>query len=237
LSNKLSRLQGLASKYPAALDIAKSFLRRECVAQTLKLTGTDVSRKDIAGASDGRTSISMPAELIRGHLEALGRIERAAEDQRILEVSLFIEVSRLSSGQREVRFRRNKGKIQFAGVTPSRPELIVEKLEDLLGWLRAESGQSLHPPERATLFFTRFLEIAPFEKGNFRSAHLLMNYFGYEKGFPSFFFRAEDSDLLRGEIDKAMRFDTKPLVERMARALHRSLDVCLEGAANNRNVG
>jgi Fic family protein len=150
-----------------------------------------------------------------------------------METALVLEVHRLSSGQSGGRFRTSPGHSQFAGVVPSRPELIGEKVEDLLLWLRAESGQSLQPPEKATLFFARYLEIAPFETGNFRSAHLLMNYFGYEKGYPHFFFRAEESDRVREEIGKAMRFDTKPLVGRMSRALNRSLDRCLEFAENN----
>ncbi len=233
LSNKLSRLKGLVSKYPAAIDAAKSRLRRECVAQTLKLTGTDVSVGDISGAIGGGAEISVLAELIRGQIEALTQIEKAAEGEQNIEPPLVLEVHRLSSGQSGGRFRTSPGKSQFAGVAPSRPELIAEKVEDLLGWLRAESGQSLHPPERATLFFARFLEIAPFESGNFRAAHLLMNYFGCEGGYPTFFFRDKEFDGLRGEIEKAMHFDTQPLVERVTRELNRSLDICMQFAENN----
>lgn len=232
-STRISRLQEVASKYPAALEAAKSHLRRECVAQTLKLTGTDVSVDDITASIGGRAGISVTLELIRGQLEALERIGRAAEGERTMETPLLLEVHRLSSGQRGGRFRTSPGHSQFPGVAPSRPELIAEKVEDLIDWLRAESGQSLNPPEKATLFFARYLEIAPFETGNFRSAHLLMNYFGFEKGYPPFFFSVKESDGVRKEIAKAMRFDTKPLVERMARALNRSLDICLEFAENN----
>jgi Fic family protein len=100
-------------------------------------------------------------------------------------------------------------------------------------WLRAESGKSLNPPEKATLFFARFLGIAPFESGNFRAAHLLMNFFGYIDGYPPFFFLVDESDGVREEIEKAMRFDTLPLVGRMALALDRSLDAYLESADMN----
>jgi Fic family protein len=229
-------LQGLVSKDPEALDTARSFLKRECVSQTLKLTGTDVSAEDVKEAVEGRAEASAALKLIQGQLEALEWIERVAESEREMETHLIVEVHRLSCRPGGGRFRTNVGISEFVGVVPSRPELIAEKVEDLLVWLRCESGRSLHPPERATLFFTRFLEIGPFESGNFRAAHLLMNYFGFDTGYPPFFFQVEDSKKVRSEIERAMSFDTEPLVVRIAGAMNRSLDICMEFVENKNEM-
>jgi hypothetical protein len=75
------------------------------------------------------------------------------------------------------------------------------------------------------LWFPRFVEISPFERGNFRTGHLLASYFSRAAGFPAIGFRLEDADEIRAELEKAFHFDTLPLVNRFTDALDRALAV------------
>jgi Fic family protein len=120
---------------------------------------------------------------------------------------------------------------QFEGVEPSRPEFIIDKLDNLSAWLDSDGVNSMSTPEKATLAFVRLLEIAPFERGNFRLAHLLLSYFAYRDQFPPLFLRADDIADIRREIAGALAFETKPLVDRLTDAQLASIEYCLKAVA------
>lgn len=86
----------------------------------------------------------------------------------------------------------------------------------------------MHPPEKAALAFARLLEISPFEHGNFRTGHLLLSFFAFADRYPPFFLRLDDADAVREEVERAMAFETLPLVNRLARSLASSLSFCSE---------
>jgi hypothetical protein len=172
--------------------------------------------------------------LIRGQIAAVELIEREARHKPTLSTELLCTVHRLSSPPSDGRFRSSPAPARFTAGQPSRPELIAEKVANLFDWLAADSGVSLHPAEKAALAFPRLLEIAPFERGNFRSAHLLMNFFAFAEGYPPFFLLLQDADAVREEIERAMVFDTAALMARFAGAIDRSLDECLTAVSRGR---
>jgi hypothetical protein len=86
----------------------------------------------------------------------------------------------------------------------------------------------MHPPEKGALAFARLLEISPFEHGNFRTSHLLLSLFSLADGYPPMFLRLEHAADVRQEVEGAMRFETLPLVNRLARSLTESLSFCLD---------
>lgn len=204
----------------------------DCVFHTLRLTGQAVERESVArvasecepGPADSERRL---VQLIRGQIAALELTERDARQGRLLSTDLLCTVHRLSNPSSDGRFRAGATPARFAAGKPSRPELIAEKVSNLLDWLDADSGRSLHPVERAALAFPRLLEIAPFEQGNFRTAHLLLNFFGFAEGYPPFFVLLEEAEVVREEIERAMVFDTAPLMMRFSQSLARSLDACL----------
>jgi fido (protein-threonine AMPylation protein) len=114
-------------------------------------------------------------------------------------------------------------KPQFGNARPSSPRFLEARLQDLLDWLASESGTSMFPAERMALWFPRFLEISPFDRGNFRTAHLFLSYFSRSAGFPPVTLQLSEAEETRSDVENALKFDTYPLVRRFSDALARSL--------------
>ncbi len=221
-----------AKKDPGQAVKAIKALTFECVTETLLLTGVSISKEEVKRVAESAGSESRSSDLISGQLHALRAIQDAVRSSLSLTQSLVCEVNRHSSPESSGVFRCRPGRSQFAGTTPPSHQFVVSRLANLIDWLAARSGRSLHLPARAALAFVRLLEISPFEKGNFRTAHLLLNYFAFVENFPPLFFRAEESGELRKDVERGLGFDTLPLATRLARAQASSLSFCLEVLRN-----
>lgn len=212
---------------PQRLEAALEALSWQCVTETLRLTGVPLRLEEVIRVGKGNERIEVEnRELILGQLRALDSIRHAARAHPSFDRSLLCEVHRFSTPPDGGRFRSRAAKPQFGTASPSRPEFISEQVDELIAWLTADSVRGLYPAERAALTFARLVEISPFEKGNFRVAHLLMNFFAFSDDYPPFFLRSEDAEEVREEIAKAMRFDTASLVARLRHALASSLEYC-----------
>ncbi len=226
-----------ASQSPVRLRAAVDALGRESVLETLRLTGASVTREAVARVTAGGkpTDNAEPNlnALIRGHLDAFQVIEQGARSGGLLTSALVQEVHRLSMPHDKSAglFRSQPIEGQFGTVPPSPPRLIPAKVDNLCDWLSVDSGRGMHPPEKAALAFARLLEISPFEHGNFRTAHLLLSFFAVADGYPPFFLRFEQAEEVRQEVEGAMRFETLPLVNRLAGALTESLSFCLDAVS------
>jgi len=227
-----NRAQALARKRDAlsrlALESGEDYRKAvdaiavDVVHQTLRLTGVPVECDDVERHS---TEVS---DLVQGQFAALRLIMAEAEKKPDLTPELVSHVHRLSSPPSDGRYRTASGPRHFLQ-PPSPPELIGGRVENLCDWLAADSGREMHPTERAALAFARILEIAPFERGNFRTSHLLLSFFAVAGGYPPFYLRVEDAGAIRAEVDRAMVFDTASLVERFSVALGHSLERCRVG--------
>jgi Fic family protein len=215
LERRLGRLQESPQE---SYEHALVTLRQQCAIETLKLTGAPNENES--------------SELVAAQLDALALIERnAAGATDEPTVTLIREVHRRANPGSDGSFRETEVPPQFKAARSSPPRHVGAKLDNLLQWLAAESGREMFPAARMALWLARFVEIAPFEHGNFRTGHLLTNFFAAGAGFPAVSLRLEDADAIRGEIERAMQFDTAPLVERFNRALESSLRTCEEAAA------
>lgn len=217
-----------ARKDPGTAVEAVKALTVECVTETLLLTGVTISKEEVKRLSESAGADSGKPDIVSGQFGALRAIQDAVRSSSSLTKSLVCEVNRLSSPDSGGVFRRGPGRLQFAGAKPPPHQLIVSRLENLIDWLAASSGRSLHLPARAALAFVRLLEISPFEKGNFRTAHLLLNYFAFVENFPPFFLRREEAEELRKDVERGLGMDTLPLANRLARAQAASLSFCLQ---------
>ncbi len=216
LERRLSRLHESSSdSYSSALDT----LRNQCANETLRLSGApNESEKN---------------ELVEAQQAALALIEKAAAkaSEPDLDLDLVREVHRIANPGSDGTFRDGDIAPQFKNARPSPARFIETKLDNLLQWLSTESGRDMFPSARMALWFARFVEIAPFEHGNFRTAHLLTNFFAATAGFPPVTLSLEDAESIRNEVERAIAFDTAPLVERFSRALENALRTCEEAAA------
>ena len=201
LERRLNRLhESKAESYAATLEA----LRHHCARETLRLTGA--------------LNESEKSELVEAQLTALALIEEAAAEASEPDLDLVREVHRIASPGADGRFRDVDVDIttRFRNARPSPPRFVEAKLDNLLQWLSAESGRDMFPAARMALWFARFVEIAPFEHGNFRTAHLLTNFFAATSGFPPITLAFEDAAAIRNEVERAIAFDTEPLVERFS---------------------
>jgi hypothetical protein len=205
LERRLSRLKDVE---PERTRIARERLRERTAAETLRLTG--------GGATEG--------PLLDGALGALSAIEAAASSAREIDLGLIREVHRLSSAPSGAEIRTSDLAPQFRNARILSPRFIEARLGNLLDWLHGESGRGMFPAERMALWFPRFLEIAPFERGNFRTAHLFLSFFSCADGYPPVSLRFEEAEEVRAEVERALLFDTGPLVTRFSSALSRALE-------------
>ncbi|TDI43585.1 MAG: hypothetical protein E2P02_11215 [Acidobacteria bacterium] len=194
-------------------------LRLELAVETLRLTGVAVERD---GAEENDT--------VRAQLEAIAVIEKSAEERDVPDVELIRRVHQLANPGADGRFRGSDAKPQFRNARPSTPRFIGAKLDNLLEWLSADSAKGMFPAQRMALWFARFVEIAPFERGNFRTGHLLLSFFTCSAGYPPVSLRLDESEPLREDLERAIVFDTAPLVSRFSDAMSRALGVSEEAA-------
>ena len=187
-------------------------LRRECAVETLALSG--------APAVDGQND-----RLVLAQLEALLLIEGTAGENEALDLGRIRDVHRIANLSAHVDLRSTEARPQFSTARPSPPRFIEDKLLNLLSWLESESAATMFPAERMALWFARYLEIAPFERGNFRTGHLLASHFAVTKGYPVVSLRLRDADKIRNALERAIVFDTSALVAHFNDALMRALDM------------
>jgi hypothetical protein len=165
----------------------------------------------------------LPAEPWRTGLQAL-REDLAVAAGAKADLGLIREVHRLSSPPSGGEIRTADLAPQFQNARILSPRFIESRLQNLLDWLHGESGRGMFPAERMALWFPRFLEIAPFERGNFRTAHLFLSFFSCADGYPPVSLKLEEAEAVRGELERAFLFDTGPLVQRFSSALARAME-------------
>jgi hypothetical protein len=185
-------------------------LREAAARETLRLTGAPGIESDSA--------------LLEGALAALSLIESAAASGVEIGIGLIREAHRLSSPPGGGELRATDLAPQFKNARVLSPRFIESRVQNLLDWLHGESGRGMFPAERMALWFPRFLEIAPFDRGNFRTAHLFLSYFAVADGYPPVSLKLEEAEDVRSEVERAFLFDTGPLVDRFSAALSRSLE-------------
>ena len=191
----------------------------EAARATLQLTGTALTEAEIQAARQGA-----PTPAFGPALGAFGLLANAAADRDPTE-KLIGEVHAVSNGLTGASlFRTKQIEPQFQGAGLSPPQTVALRLGNLLEWVSGASGRDLETAPRAALFFARFLEISPFERANFRVAHLMLTFFALADDQPPIWFEVEDAPGIRDDVSRAFRFDTAPLTERIERSLHRSLD-------------
>ncbi len=223
LARRRDRIAERAKEAPGAYRKALEELAMDCVYETLRLTGEPLEREVV-----GRAALEKLSSVGR-HFAALDTIERQARENPDWNPELLQEVHRLTSRVSPGQLRTTSTSAQFGNARPAEPSAIEPKLRNLGEWLSTETGRDMLAAERAALAFARVVEIAPFERGNFRSAHFMMSFFSLADGYPYVYFRLEEADRLREDVERAFQFDTLPLVNRVTESLGRSLSLCEKG--------
>jgi len=127
--------------------------------------------------------------------------------------------------------RKSAGEIRSTGLAPLYrgqdcvpPEFIDRSLDNLMGWLNAESFSQIHPVEQCALTLTRVIDVWPFEFGNLTAAMVFANLPLLNAGLAPFFVEPQHRNELEKAIGQAMIIDMQPLVNGIFRTVKKEME-------------
>jgi hypothetical protein len=112
----------------------------------------------------------------------------------------------------------------YRGQDCAPPEFIDHSIDNLVVWLTAESFTQIHPIEQCALTITRFIDIWPFEFGNFTIALLFGNLALRRAGLTPFFVLPEHRQEFERVIAQAMTIDMQPLVNAIFQTVRKEME-------------
>jgi hypothetical protein len=127
--------------------------------------------------------------------------------------------------------RSGAGELRKAALQPlyrgqdcAPPEFIERSIDNLVVWLTAESFTQIHPIEQCALTITRFIDVWPFEFGNFTIALLFGNVALRRAGLTPFFVLPEHRKEFERAIAQAMTIDMQPLVNAIFQTIRKEME-------------
>jgi len=112
----------------------------------------------------------------------------------------------------------------YRGQDCAPPEFIEHSIDNLVVWLTAESFTQIHPIEQCALTITRFIDVWPFEFGNFTIALLFGNLALRRVGLTPFFVLTEHRKEFERVIAQAMTIDMQPLVNAIFQTVRKEME-------------
>src|SRR5262249_29070191 len=100
----------------------------------------------------------------------------------------------------------------YRGQDCAPPDFIGRSLDNLFGWIGAESFGEIHPIEKCALTITRIVDIWPFQFGNLTTAVVFSNSFLKQAGLAPFFVQPEHMREFQNIVAQSLAIETQPLV-------------------------
>jgi hypothetical protein len=121
------------------------------------------------------------------------------------------------------------GSLMITGSSHSPPDAqeIPHLMKEFVHWIKS-SAKNLHPVELAALAHHRLVHIHPFADGNGRTGRLLMNLLLMQQGYPLVTILKHDRKKYYDVLDKADRGNQGPMIQLIAQAVERSLNLYLK---------
>ena len=113
------------------------------------------------------------------------------------------------------------------GHDPAEPELVSDLVDTALQWCQADSFGEMHEVEQAALVLLKLTDIQPFDRQNGKTLRLFSNFFLVRAGYPPAVIRSELAGQYRLALQKALCYQTGPLVELLTESVAFSLGFCL----------
>ena len=110
---------------------------------------------------------------------------------------------------------------------PAEPELVPQLVDAALQWCRADSFAEMHEVEQAALVLLKLTDIQPFDRHNGKTLRLFSNFFLVRAGYPPAVIRSELAERYSMALQKALCYQTGPLVELLTESVAFSLGYCL----------
>ena len=112
----------------------------------------------------------------------------------------------------------------YRGQDCAPPEFIEHSIDNLVVWLTAESFTQIHPIEQCALTITRFIDVWPFEFGNFTIGLLFGNFALRRAGLTPFFVLPEHRKEFERAIAQAMTIDMQPLINAIFQTVRKEIE-------------
>lgn len=145
-----------------------------------------------------------PADLRQLHSRLMGQADGQLSDYRQAPASPLLE-----------------------GHDPAERELVPHLVENTLQWSQADSFGEMHEVEQAALVLLKLTDIQPFDRHNGRTLRLFSSLFLVRAGYPPAVIRSELAGRYWLAIQKALCYQTGPLVELLTESVAFSLGYCL----------
>jgi Fic family protein len=191
--SKISRLDHFRGEWSSGkalsqkrLDSLSEAARIQAIASSCRLTGIHVTDHDVAGIIRNNDVAQPEAPAVLGYSAAMdfslpesGTLLKTTDLRRLNGVMLGKPEEKDGSDWRQEPLHReafdSNGQI-LGWVFPTLPpHMVEEKTEDLVTWLELELLQGEHHPTLViATFILAFLAVSPFERGNGRTARLLI---------------------------------------------------------------
>lgn len=113
------------------------------------------------------------------------------------------------------------------GHDPTEREMVPHLVENALQWCRADSFGEMHEVEQAALVLLKLTDIQPFDRHNGKTLRLFSNFFLLRAGYPPAVIRSELAGRYMLALQKALCYETGPLVELLTDSVAFSLGYCL----------
>lgn len=110
---------------------------------------------------------------------------------------------------------------------PAEPELVPQLVDAALQWCRADSFAEMHEVEQAALVLLKLTDIQPFDRHNGKTLRLFSNFFLVRAGYPPAVIRSQLAGRYSMALQKALCYQTGPLVELLTESVAFSLGYCL----------
>lgn len=192
------------------------------------LTVKGKSLKDHLEAKDHYEAINFLFELI----EHDRRHSISEHLIRSLQQLVVRETDKKNAGQYRT------GNVLITGSSHSPPEAyeLPHLMSEFVDWMKSNK-KKYHPVELAALAHHRLVHIHPFVDGNGRTARLLMNLLLMQQGYPLVSILKNDRKKYYDALDKADRGNEAPLMQFIAQAVERSLNLYLKVLLPEKNSG
>jgi Fic family protein len=243
LDEKLAKLKKLRPIAPTLLQKLKERFQIEMTYNSNAIEGNTLTLNETYWVF--QEGITVKGKSLREHLEvkdhkkALERLYQLVESPTPIRISesvvkdLHHAVVELSEESSDQGYRKTKVLISGSKHTPIPHEEISSAMKSMLRWADDRSPD-LHAIEFAAILHHRFVHIHPFLDGNGRTARLLMNLMLMKEGYPLVIILKNDRMKYYRALRAADNGRYKALIQFIAQAAIRALNLYLEVLVSSR---
>jgi len=235
IADKKARLEGLRPLAPAALARLRELMAVEWTYNSNAIEGNTLTLRETrlileAGLTIGGKSLREHFEVIN-HREAIAYVEALATEAapitpfhvRQIHKLVLTQIDDASAGA----YRTALVRIAGAAFEPPEAWEVPVRMDAWGDWLGGAAAE-LPPVDRAALAHHRLVAIHPFIDGNGRTSRLVMNLVLMQAGYPPAIIQRSNRRQYYTVLARADRGQAGPLVDFVARAVERSLNIYLD---------